>query len=208
MLTNRQGYMTPEEYLEFERKSEAKHEYVNGCVYAMSGASLRHAILIRNLYEALRERTKSCGCTVFTSALKQRVEATNSYYYPDILVLCNIPEDRDSDIVYEPVLLIEVLSQSTSVIDKREKVFAYRQIPSLKEYLIVHQRLRRLELHRRITGNQWNRLEFRPGDEVILESLPGGSLKLSFNAIYLDADASGSNIAKEEEAEYDLSLDW
>lgn len=205
MLTKKKGYIKPEEYLEFERNSPVKHEYVNGSVYAMAGNTARHAIICTNLYDALRDRVRGCGCRVFTEALKQRVEAANCYYYPDLMVTCEI-KDLYSDIMFEPVLLVEVLSSSTSIIDRREKVSAYRQIPSLKEYLIVHQRRRLLELHRRADGDQWDVYEFKPSDDVVLESLPGGPLKLTFAAIYDGTDAVDSGVVKEEECDYDA--DW
>lgn len=205
MLINKQGRITPEEYLDFERNSQTRHEYVDGCIYAMSGSVARHAIICMNLYDALRDQVRSCGCEVFTEMLKQRVEATNCYYYPDLMVTCEV-KDMDSDVMFSPVLLIEILSRSTSVTDRREKVLSYRHIPSLKEYLIVHQRRRRLELHRRHDDGQWERFTFHPGDEVILESLPGGHLKLSWDAIYARTDAIDSNVVREDEADYDV--DW
>jgi len=143
-------YMTEDEYLEFERNSPMRHEYVNGVVYAMSGATLAHNRIVTRLHRALGRRLRAGPCEVFTLSLKLKVatESDSFFYYPDLMVSC----DRKGwyeECVVNPRLVIEVLSSSTKHIDRREKATTYRRIDTIEEYAIVAQHSRQVTIHRR-----------------------------------------------------------
>ncbi len=161
--------MTPQEYFAFEETTPLKHEYLDGVIYAMVGATDRHNLIAGNIFAALRVR-RPPGCQVFTMAMKLRVKsaAGEFYYYPDVLVSCS-EVDRDRLFREQPVLLIEVASPSTLRIDRGEKLNNYRQVPSLVEYAIIHQDQPLIEAYRR--RNDWSREVLKPDQDLVLESV-------------------------------------
>lgn len=146
-------YMTPEEYLAFEERSPVRHEYVGGVVHAMSGGSVRHARIIGNVLSRLREASAGGRCEAFAQVLKVSVDE-ETFYYPDVLVTCGAL-DEEAVVVTDPCLLVEVLSPSTRVVDRREKVSNYRRIAALRAYLIVETRYRKVERYWRGAGGGW-----------------------------------------------------
>ncbi len=142
--------MTLEQFLEFERKSPMRHEFVNGFVFAMTGGTLNHARITQNLWLAFHNHLKRGPCEAFASNAKVVIEndANEIVYYPDVLVDCR-PATRGDDHVRDPRLVVEVLSPSTRHIDRREKLQNYRLIQSLEEYVLVAQAEHRLVIHRR-----------------------------------------------------------
>lgn len=116
----RKPKISPEEYLTYERTSDVRHEYVDGEVYAMVVGSLRHNEIALNIASALRPVARERGCHVYMSDAKVRVDAANAYYYPDVVVTCN-PPANGRYAVNAPSLIVEVLSDSTEAIDRREK---------------------------------------------------------------------------------------
>jgi len=171
--------MTPQAYFAFEETTPLKHEYLDGVVYAMVGATDRHNIIALNLASALRAN-KPAGCQVFISDMKLKVKLTAAeyYYYPDILVSCS-GSDREPLFREQPVLLVEVASPSTERIDRGEKLNAYRQIDSLSEYVIVSQDRAGIEVFRRRNG--WFREILNADEALVLECL---GLTLSGEQIY------------------------
>jgi Uma2 family endonuclease len=143
-------FMTEEEYLAFERNSLMRHEYVNGIVYAMSGASLAHNRIVSRLHIALQRRLRGGPCEVFIQDLKLKLtpDSDSFYYYPDLMVSCDRAGWR-KEWVLNPCLVIEVLSSSTKHVDRREKALTYRRIASIDEYVIVAQHSHQLTIHRR-----------------------------------------------------------
>ena len=133
--------VSPEEYLERERKAETKSEYGNGEIVAMAGASFVHAQIISNLTFQIRSGLRDQQCSVLSTDLRLAVRAANLYTYPDMMVICGQPALADDrrDIVSNPVILIEVLSKLTQDYDRGEKFASYRTIPSLMDYLTVAQ---------------------------------------------------------------------
>ncbi len=133
------NYLTAEEYLEAERKAKGKHELMNGKIITMTGASLTHNRIVRNLIIVIGIFLKRKGCEVFPSDMRVHIPTTNSFTYPDITIVCGKPEllDDQFDSLLNPIVLIEVLSPSTESYDKGNKFFTYQQIPSLKEYMLV-----------------------------------------------------------------------
>lgn len=144
-----------EEYLAGEQGSELRHEYLDGQVYAMTGASDRHGLIVNALAFALTPAARRKGCQLFTSDMKLRLEIGGKtvFYYPDLLLSCD-PQDREPYFRRAPCLIVEVLSESTARIDRREKLLAYQGLPSLQTYLLVEQDARRVEVYRR--ANAWS----------------------------------------------------
>lgn len=136
-----------EDYLEGEKISPIKHEYVDGEVYAMFGSSDNHNRIVRNFVVTLTNHLRDSPCEPFFGDIK--VQATKKvYYYPDVLISC---EETPENPYYRnaPILIIEVVSPSTEHIDRREKLLFYQQMPSVQEYVIVDQKQMKVEVHRR-----------------------------------------------------------
>ena len=133
------NYISPEEYLEAERKATEKHELHNGIIITMTGASLKHNAIVRNLIAAIAPFLKGKSCDVFSSDLRVNSPASNSFTYPDLTIVCGEPEllDDQADTLLNPSVIIEVLSPSTENYDKGNKFFIYQQIPSLNEYILI-----------------------------------------------------------------------
>ena len=124
---SRKPWITPQDYLDAERTAEVRHEYVDGEIFAMAGASRRHATIVGNLFVALRQAARTRGCQAYANDVKVRVEAANAYHYPDLVATC-AGGDGDPCVVKDPVLVVEVLSDSTEAIDRREKRTNYQKI--------------------------------------------------------------------------------
>ncbi|MBA3857966.1 MAG: hypothetical protein C0507_13765 [Cyanobacteria bacterium PR.3.49] len=200
-----QLYVTVEEYLSREEQSAIRHEYVDGRLFAMSGSTIKHNIISGNLFSLLHVNLKGGPCKVFIEAVKVRVEATNSFYYPDVMVSC---ASHAESAVYteQPVLIAEVLSPSTTAIDRREKLIAYKQIPSLNEYLIVHQKKRCVEIYRRDASGNWNVCELSTGSSFEICSVAGGRIEVAMQDLYDGADGEGHSTPAVKEGE--MIEDW
>lgn len=146
--------LTVEEYLEGEKLSEVRHEYIGGLVYAMAGASDEHNAISLNLASALLAHLRGKPCRVFMvdSKVRLQAEAEDIFYYPDLMVACD-PRDTDRFFKRYPRVLVEVLSESTERIDRREKFLSYTQIETLEEYVLVAQDKMEVTLFRR--ANRW-----------------------------------------------------
>lgn len=170
------------DYLALEEASNVKHEYLGGDIQAMAGGTPEHAALQVAVSSLLHDRLRGGACRVFSSDLRVRVLATGLATYPDVTVVCGeLERDPDSSItVVNPTLVVEVLSDGTEEYDRGEKREHYEKIPSLREYLLVSQRERRLELLRRRSDGSWEHRQ---------ASGPGESLRLDSVACLLDLDA-------------------
>lgn len=154
--------ITVDEYIQGELASEVRHEYMGGEVYAMVGASDRHNLIAGNLFAALRPLVRGTPCQVFVSDMKVRLRVAEEdvFYYPDIVLACD-PQDRATYFRSHPCLIVEVLSEGTARVDRREKLLAYSSIESLQEYLLIAQDRQEAELHRRQDG--WRAVRFTQG---------------------------------------------
>ena len=147
----RRPWITPEAYLALERTAAVRHEYVDGEVFAMVGASRRHNAVCGRLVRVLGPAADRRGCALHFSDVKVHVQAANAYYYPDVVVACD-PADDDPYVVRAPSLIVEVLSETTERTDRLEKRANYQTIPSLREYVLVAQDEPRVEVWRRAGG--------------------------------------------------------
>ncbi|MBI3948007.1 MAG: Uma2 family endonuclease [Armatimonadetes bacterium] len=155
--------VSPEEYLAGERQAESKHEYVNGEVYAMAGASRLHNLIVSNLVRELGTRLKGKRCEVYPSDMRLQVEETGLYTYPDVMVVCARPRfpDGQRDTLLNPKVIIEVLSEATEANDRGWKWAHYRQLDSLVEYVMVAQDRHRVEHFVRQPDGTWVFREYR-----------------------------------------------
>ncbi len=173
--------MSVEDYLAAEQYSEVRHEYLGGLVYAMAGASDEHIALAMNLAFALRNHLRNTACRVQMSDGKVRLQLAGEdvFYYPDVMVACD-PRDQDRYFKRLPKVIIEVLSEGTEAIDRREKFLSYRQIETLEEYVLVAQERMEVSVFRR--ADRWQPAILRGPDEVLrLASL---DFKLPLKAVY------------------------
>jgi Uma2 family endonuclease len=174
------------EYLEAEAKSEIRHEYIDGQVFAMAGGSKKHNLIAGNTYSRLRVHLRGSGCDVFMSDMKVKVKSLQQlrtiFYYPDVLVTCNL-QDQDQFIVNSPCLIIEVLSPSTEMTDRREKLLNYQAIPSLQEYVLISQDELKVEVYRQDLQGQWTKEVLGKEDDLRLNSV---DLTLIMADIYED----------------------
>ncbi len=142
-----------EDYLEAEKTSPVKREYVDGIIYAMAGTSDKHNLIAGDIYTALAIHLRNSPCQPFSSDIKVRARR-EIYYYPDILVTC----EQNPENAYfrnEPILIIEVASPSTIRTDRSEKLLHYLQMPSLQEYVVVDRHKMNVEIHRRQDAGNW-----------------------------------------------------
>ena len=182
MPVNQHPSVSPENYLTQEREAEFKSEYLNGDVYAMAGASRNHNQITSNLVVSLGGQLATEPCGVYVSDMKVRTRTleTNKYSYPDVVVTCGeeLFEDSQGDVLLNPQVIIEVLSNSTEAYDRGLKFFHYQLIPSLQEYLLVSQHYCRVEHYQRRVDKQWIYSEFHQMEDNVPLSTVDCSLKV------------------------------
>lgn len=177
--------MTYAEYLAAEAKAKARHEYLNGEVWEMAGGTIEHGALAVAIASELRVALRGKPCRVFSSDVRVRIPETDLATYPDLSVVCGslATAPDDSDAITNPVVLVEVLSDSTEAYDRGAKAAHYRRIASLREYVLVSQSDPRVEVFRRSEGGRWELIEARPGETLELASL---EVKLDVATLYDD----------------------
>ncbi len=134
-------FISPEEYFNMEESAECKHEYYHGEIFAMTGASVNHNLITSNVIVLLGNSLQNSSCLIFPSDMKIQIDKNNHYAYPDISVICGDIEyaENRNDIIANPVVIFEILSASTKDYDRGSKFTAYRNIASLKEYVLIDQ---------------------------------------------------------------------
>lgn len=164
--------LSPDDYLHLEAESPIKHEYIDGYVYAMAGATDAHVTIAGNLFAMLRNHLRGSACRVYISDMKARVEARNCFYYPDVMVTCD-PRDAETDTYKRfPKLIVEVLSASTEAFDRGDKFASYQALESLDEYVLINTRQQRVESFRRSADGLWVLQYYTPStDRFELKSL-------------------------------------
>lgn len=175
-----QPLLSEEDYLNSELASDIKHEYVDGHIYAMAGASKNHERIAGNIFREIGNYLKNSPCEPFASDIK--IKAGSKFFYPDVMVVC---DDRSPSEYYtqSPVLVVEVLSKSSRRMDETIKRMAYQNITTLQEYVLIEQDFVDVEVCRRSQG--WVSHHYFMGDEVSFESI---GLSLSVEEIYARVD--------------------
>jgi Uma2 family endonuclease len=177
-------WMSPEQYLELERTSEVKHEYAAGEVFAMAGGTREHSLIAMNISRELGNLLRGRPCEVHGPDMRIKITATGRYVYPDASVVCGkaLFEDSQSDNLLNPIVVCEVLSDSTEAYDRGEKFEQYRSIPSFQEYVVISQKKVRVEHFRKQLDGRWVLTVLGPGDRLALESI---GCEVAMDDIYL-----------------------
>ena len=163
-----------EEYLATEREQENRNEFIAGQVYAMTGAKENHNLIVTNLIITIGTQFKRRPCRVFASDMKVRIDLADACTYPDVTALCGERHfhDQRRDVITNPTLIVEVLSESTEAYDRGDKFALYRRLPSLREYLLLSQERMAAELYTRQGHDRWLLSTFdRAEQEIALESV-------------------------------------
>lgn len=185
-------------YLDWEAQQTDKHEYLDGEVFAMAGASDAHVTLAGNLFVALRTHLRGGPCSVFISDMKLRVEADNAYFYPDVFVTCAEADRTQPLHKSTPTLVAEVLSSSTSAYDRGAKFAAYRKLPSLREYLLIDPERTSADLFRRNEEGQWVLFPHEAAGDVL--ELASVGLRLPLAQLYEDVELQAPSASRQHPA--------
>ena len=178
-----QTYLTPEEYLAWERKQPYKNEYYDGQIIAMSGASRWHNRITLNTAIHLNNQLMDGKCEIYFSNMRVRTSPKASYFYPDVIVTWDESrfEDDTFDTLLNPILVIEVLSPSTAAFDRGEKFEHYKQLASLQEYILISQDRVRVEHYCR-QGTRWLHSTFQSLEDML--PLPSIECEVPLHTIY------------------------
>ncbi len=185
LVKNTETTISEEEYLDGELVSELKHEYIDGTVYAMSGASRNHGIISRNVLVELSNKLKQqkSPCETYSSDMKVKInDLIKSFFYPDVMVVCDI-DNEDDYCQSSPVIIVEVLSKSTRKNDLSTKKLTYFNIPTLQEYVLIEQDLCEINVFRK--SDDWKPTIYFLGDEINFESI---NTTISVEDIYYQVD--------------------
>ncbi len=176
--------LTVEEYLQFEKESLEKHEFFKGEIFAMAGASVRHNVIFSNLFGELSSRLKGHQCRPFGSDLRIHIPENTLFTYPDISIICReiISSTQDIDTAILPTVLIEILSPSTKNYDRGGKFKLYRDIPSLKEYILIDSESIGIEAFRINSHGNWELEEYKTLESTLM--IPSLELKVALKEIY------------------------
>jgi Uma2 family endonuclease len=176
--------LSAEEYLTIERQAERKSEFYDGEIFAMAGGLEPHNLIALNVGSELRFQLKKRPCKVYPSDMRVKIPATGLYTYPDVMVVCGKPafETEIKETLLNPVLIAEVLSESTEAYDRGTKFGHYRRIPSFREYLLVAQSQFRIEQFIKQNDGSW--LFFETSDPESVVKLPSIDCVLSLSEVY------------------------
>jgi Uma2 family endonuclease len=180
--------LTPAEYLAIERTAEYKSEFYRGEMFAMAGARYEHNVVKDNLIGLYYERLKGGKCRTLSSDMKVKVSRTGLYTYPDLILVCGESEfeDENHDVLLNPQVVFEVLSDSTEKYDRGMKFLHYRRVESLREYVLVAQDQPLVERYVRLPDGSWELTEFSdPNGEFSLASIP---VHIPLSAVYAGVD--------------------
>lgn len=181
-------HITEAEYLAFEREANDRHEYYKGEIFLMSGASFKHNIIEDNIRGTIHAFLKGSDCRSFGSNLRVHVPKNTLYTYPDILIVCNKPEfvDGEFDTLLNPKVIIEILSQSTANYDRGAKFNLYREIDSLKEYILIDSTSIHFVSYKKNSNSTWTLYESKDlKDLFFIESI---SLQIPLSEVYEGAE--------------------
>ncbi|MEO1751988.1 Uma2 family endonuclease [Thiofaba sp. EF100] len=200
-------HFSAEDFLAWEATQDIKHEFADGIAYAMAGTTAPGALLEReafpvgqrpgmdsaageshvlvnsNAFALLRTHLRGTPCRTFISDMKLKVEAADTFFYPDVFVTCAPEDAARKDYKTSPILVIEVLSPSTAAYDRGQKFAAYRRLPSLQEYVLIDSERYSVDVFRKDATDHWVLYPFGPGEEVELASV---GLRLPIETLYED----------------------
>ncbi len=171
--------VSEEAYLAAEAASTVKHEFVGNQVHAMAGASERHNTIAGNLFAACHGSNRG-PCRPFIGDMRLCLDGGAVYYYPDVMLVCD-PQDADPMFKTSPCMIAEVMSPSTAVLDRREKLIAYQKLPMLRECLLIAEDEILIEHYRRVNAGEWGMRELEAGDILELSCLP---LQMAVGTLY------------------------
>ena len=173
-----------DDYLAFERTAENRHEYIDGEIYLMAGASREHNLMVANLLRILGNGLFDKPCHLYPSDMKVYIESVQKFTYPDVIITCAQEDffDHKKDVLLNPLCIIEVLSSSTEAYDRGKKFFYYQQLVSFREYLLVAQDSYHIEHFCRQTDGSWHYRSYYHFDDVI--ELDNIGCKLTVEDIY------------------------
>ncbi len=176
--------LTPEEYLEWEREAPQKHEYYRGELFAMAGTGARHNVIAKNLMVDIGTQLKGKQCQPYGSDLRIHIPENTLFTYPDISIICRdiVEEEANDDYTIEPTVIIEILSPSTKSYDRGEKFRLYRDIPSLKAYILIDSESIAIEAFHINASGHWELEEYKSLNETL--SIPVLQLTLPLHDIY------------------------
>ena len=175
--------LKPEQYLAAEKASPIKHEYIDGQVYAMAGASDAHVMIVANLTALLRPHLRGTTCRLYPTDMKVQIRSRNCYYYPDLLVTCDQRDRENTYYKHYPKIIIEVLSEGTEAFDRGDKFEDYSELETLQDYVLVSQDRCRVDYFQRNQDGVWFLTRYRAGDRVYFASL---ALDCAITTIYED----------------------
>jgi Uma2 family endonuclease len=180
MSTQPKPFISPEQYLELEARAEHKSEYYNGEMYLMAGANFDHTQITDNLSRMFGNEFLTRPCNVMTRDMRVRVASTGLYTYPDAILMCGEREwaDPAHTTLLNPTVIIEVLSDSTEAYDRGEKFWHYRQVPSLREYILVSQKAFRIDQFLRQADGDWTLHSYDGLDDTLHVRAVGCSVPL------------------------------
>jgi Uma2 family endonuclease len=177
-------HLSTAEYLAWEEQQEEKHEYENGRIYAMAGASENHIIITDNCTAFLVPKLRGGPCRSFSSDMRVNI-TENIYYYPDLLITCDERDRLHRNHKSYPCLIMEVLSESTEARDRGVKFAHYQTIESLQEYVLISQSAQRIEVFRRYNSKLWLLQTYTTGETIQLQSI---NLEIPIAEIYAGID--------------------
>lgn len=192
-----QRQYTPAEYFALEERSERRHEFFDGEIFAMAGGTKSHNLITQNIALGLRGALRGSGCQVFMEDVRLAVQDNFHYTYPDVVVSCDPADRRDPYMVRQPVLIAEVLSPSTAEYDRSQKFTQYKKIASLRHYVLVSQTAWVLEWFRRDDLNQWIHTVLSDPADVL--EIPDLNLRLPLADVYDDTDVAPLALVLPEE---------
>lgn len=177
--------ISAEDYLAGEETSPVKHEYIAGEVFAMAGAGEAHVTVALNLASLLRDHVRGGPCRAYISDMKVRVEQADAFYYPDVFVTCDPADGREGLFKRNPILVIEVLSESTAGFDRGAKFANYRRLESLREYVLIEPERVSVDVFRRDANGSWVLHPLTEDSELELASI---AFRCPLAAVYEDVD--------------------
>ena len=178
--------MSLQDYIEFDRATDERWEYVNGEAFIVKAASPAHNVVKGNVFVALRAALKDRPCLAMPDGQKVSTRRTRAYHYPDVLVVCDRPfyDPDDKDAIENPTLIVEVLSPTTADYDRGGKFVHYRTLSSLSEYMIVSTEPRLVERHRKLERGEWLMTEIHGGPIELLSI----DVRLAWEDLWRDLD--------------------